>query len=210
MPALTAPPRVSVPASDWTRELAERVTVPVIELFPERFSIAPLPVEAPLVERAKLLPRVEPPWTSKLPELDTLTVAVPVAFESAAMMTPLLRLTAPVKPELAPVRMSSPVFVLASVPEPVIDPPKVEVPVPTTVSVPVPRASVPPGMPLRFQTDSVWAPRLKLPPLTARVLVVAIWFEALSLTAPPAIVRFPSTAVVLRLSVPELTVVVPV
>src|ERR1035438_2131637 len=55
----TAPPTVSVFASDWILELPETVTEPVRVLFPERFSIAPLAVGAPLVERLKLLPAGE-------------------------------------------------------------------------------------------------------------------------------------------------------
>src|ERR1022692_285792 len=206
----TAPPTVSVFASDWILELPETVTEPVRVLFPERFSIAPLAVGAPLVERLKLLASVEPPCTSKLPAPDTFTVEVPVALVAPATMTPLLRLTVPVKPALAPVRTSSPVFVLARVPLPVMDPPNVPAPVPPSVSVPVPSATVPPGVPLRFEMVSVWLPRLNAPLLTARFEVDANWFEALSLTVPPPIVRPPSIAVVLRLRMPELTVVIPV
>src|ERR1039458_10388954 len=109
----------NVPASDWRRELPARVTLPETVLLPEMFSIAPLPEEAPEVERVKLFARLRPPWTSKLPVPLTATAAVPRTLLLPETFTiPCVRARLPVNPALEPVKASSPVPDWVIVPAP--------------------------------------------------------------------------------------------
>ena len=97
VPAEIFPAIVSVPASDWTEVLPERVIGPPKELLPLRLRRAPVPPK-PVPERSSgsEATEVEPRSSSEAPEATTVPpIGSPSPLAPLTLTVPALTLTAP-------------------------------------------------------------------------------------------------------------------